>query len=323
MQRLLVLVLLACLAAVLPAAAQTRWDLATAYPADNFLTQNVQQFAGDVERASGGKLRIVLHPGGSLLKAREIKRAVQANQVQAGEILLVNHEREDPLYGLDAVPFLATSYADAMKLYRASRKALDERFAAQGMRLLFTVPWPPQGVFSRRPLAAAGDLKGLRFRVSSPATRRIAELTGAQPVDVASADVPRTLASGGIEALMSSGATGVDSHFYEHLKYFYDARAWVPKNAVIVNRKAFEALDRATQAALVRAAAEAEARGWKLSEERNRWYLDQLRDKGMTVAVPNEQLTADLRKVGNVVLAEWQRKSGDGGRRLVEAYRGM
>ena len=311
------------LAAALPAAAQTKWDLPTAYPASNFHTENLQQFATDVEKASGGKLKIQIHANASLFKAPEIKRAVQGGQAQAGEILLVNFENEDSLYGLDGIPFLATSYAESMKLYKASRKALDERLAKQGMMLLYTVPWPPQGIYSKKPLASVADMKGLKWRAYSPATGKIAELVGAQPVTIQAAEVPQALATGVMDSYMSSGATGFDSKTYEHIKNWYDTQAWLPKNAVIVNKKAFDALDKPTQQAVLKAAAAAETRGWKLSEEKNGWYLDQLRQKGMNIAKPSEQLMADMRKVGNVMLAEWLRKVGDDGRKVIDAYRLM
>ena len=166
------------------------------------------------------------------------------------------------------------------------------------------------------------DLKGLKWRAYSPATSKIAELVGAQPVTVQAAEVSQALATGVIDSMMTSGATGFDSKTYEHIKKYYDTQAWIPKNALIVNQKAFDALDTSTQAALLKAAAEAEARGWKLSAEKNAWYLDQLKGKGMTIIVPSEQLTADLRKVGNYMLAEWQRKAGDEGRKVIDAYRG-
>ncbi|MEO8487037.1 MAG: TRAP transporter substrate-binding protein [Betaproteobacteria bacterium] len=306
-----------------PAVAQTKWDLPTAYPATNFHTENLQQFANDVDKASGGKLKIQLHANASLFKAQEIKRAVQGGQAQAGEILLVNYENEDPLYGLDGIPFLATSYADSYKLYKASKKALDDKLAKQGIMVLYTVPWPPQGIYTNRTLNSAADMKGLKWRAYSPATAKIAELVGAQPMTVQAAEVPQALATGVIDSYMSSGSTGFDSKTYEHIKTWYDTQAWLPKNAIIVNRKAFDALDKPTQAAVLKAAAEAETRGWKLSQEKNGWYLDQLKAKGMTIAKPSEQLTADLRKVGNFMLAEWQRKSGDEGKKVIDAYRGM
>src|SRR5690349_24597953 len=196
------------LVVALPSVAQTKWDLPSAYPANNFHTENLQQFANDVEKATGGKLRIQIHSNASLFKAPEIKRAVQGGQAQAGEILLVNFENEDPLYGLDGVPFLATSYADSMKLYKASRKALEDKLGKQGMMLLYTVPWPPQGIYTKRTLNSAEDMKGLKWRAYSPATAKIAELVGAQPVTVQAAEVSQALATGVIDSSMSSGATG-------------------------------------------------------------------------------------------------------------------
>jgi TRAP-type transport system periplasmic protein len=322
MQRIAAALVIA-LTFALPAFGQTKWDLPTAYPANNFHTENLQQFASDVDKASGGKLKIQLHPNASLFKAPEIKRAVQGGQAQAGEILLVNFENEDPLYGIDGVPFLATSYAEAMKLYKASRKALEERLAKQGMKLLFAVPWPPQGIYTNRTLNSVADLKGLKWRAYSPATSKIAELVGAQPVTVQAAEVSQALATGVMDSYMSSGATGYDSKTYEHIKMFYDTQAWIPKNAIIVNQKAFDALDKPTQTALLKAAAEAETRGWKLSEEKNTWYLEQLKAKGMKIVKPSDALMADLRKVGNLMLAEWQRKAGDDGRKVIEIYRNM
>lgn len=323
MKRLIVAAAAIGCALALPAAAQTKWDLPSAYPANNFHTEILQQFATDVDKASAGKLKIQLHPNASLFKAPEIKRAVQGGQAQAGEILLVNFENENPLYGLDGVPFLATSYAEAAKLYQAEKKALEALLAKQGMMLLYTVPWPPQGIYTNRTLNSTADMKGLKWRAYSPATSKIAELVGAQPVTVQAAEVSQALATGVIDSYMSSGATGYDSKTYETIKKFYDTQAWLPKNAIIVNRQAFDALDKSTQAALLKAAADAETRGWKLSEEKNGWYLDQLKAKGMTVVVPGAELTADLRKVGNYMLAEWQKKAGPEGRKVIENYRAL
>src|SRR5215207_9000491 len=238
-----------------PAAAQTKWDLPTAYPANNFHTENITQFATDVDKASGGKLKIQVHPNASLFKAPEIKRAVQGGQAQAGEILLVNFENEDPLFGIDGIPFLTTSYGDSMKLYKASRKALDDKLAKQGMKVLFAVPWPPQGIYTKRTLSSVADMKGLKWRAYSPATSKIAELVGAQPVTVQAAELSQAMATGVVDSYMSSGSTGFDTKTYEHIKNWYDTQAWLPKNAVIVNRAAFNALPKAEQEAVTKAAA--------------------------------------------------------------------
>ena len=190
------------------AIAQTKWDMPTPYAATNFHTENVVQFAADVDKATGGKLKIQVHPNASLFKAPEIKRAVQGGQAQIGEILISGYSNEDPIFGVDSVPFLATSYGDAAKLWKASRKALEERFARQGMMILYSVPWPPQGIYSTKPINSAADLKGLKMRTYNPYTSRIAELAGAQPVTIQAAELAQAFATGAVNANITSGATG-------------------------------------------------------------------------------------------------------------------
>jgi TRAP-type C4-dicarboxylate transport system substrate-binding protein len=323
MQRVQILAAAVGLSLALGAAAQTKWDMPTAYPATNFHTENITQFVADVDKATGGRLKITVHANASLFKANEIKRAVQGNQAQAGEILLVNFENEDPMFGIDGVPFLATGYGDAMKLAKASKKALEDRLAKQGIKLLYTVAWPPQGIFTNRTLNSVADLKGLKWRAYSPATSRIAELVGAQPVTVQASELTQALATGVVDSYMSSPSTGFDTKTYESIKTFYDTQAWLPKNAVIVNQQAFGALDKATQDAVLKAAADAEVRGWKASEEKNGWYIDQLKQKGMAIVKPSPQLTADLKKVGDTMLQEWLKKAGPDGQAAVDAFRKM
>lgn len=310
-------------AAALPvlAMAQTKWDLPAAYPASNFHTENLVQFANDVDKATGGKLKIQVHPNASLFKAPEIKRAVQTGQAPIGEILLVNFENEHPLFGVDGIPFLATGYKDSFKLYEASRPALEKLLASQNMMLLYTVAWPPQGIYVKKPIQSAADMRGIKWRAYSPSTARIAELVGAQPVTVQAAELSQALATGVVESYMSSGSTGYDSKTYEHIKYWYDTEAWLPKNAVIVNKRAFDSLDKATQAAVLKAAKEAETRGWKISEEKNEWYKKALAEKGMNIVKPSEKLTADMKQVGNVMLADWLKKAGPDGQAVIDAFR--
>ncbi len=311
----------AALASSLPALAQTSWDLPAAYPATNFHSVNLATFASDVEKASNGKLKITVHPGASLFKAPEIKRAVQGGQAQAGEILLTAYQNEWQMFGADGIPFLATSYADSKKLYAAQKPILQKKLAEQGMVLLYAVAWPPQGLYSKKPVASAADLKGSKWRAYSPATSRIAELVGAQPVTVQAAELSQALATGVVENNMTSGATGVDSKLYEHLKFYYDVQAWLPKNAVIVNKKAFDALDKPTQDALLKAAADAEARGWAASEKVNTDTMATLKANGMSVEPPSAALKADLQKVGATMLQEWLGKAGPEGQQMIDAYR--
>jgi TRAP-type C4-dicarboxylate transport system substrate-binding protein len=303
------------------ATAQTKWDLPAAYPATNYHTENLVQFAADVDKATGGKLKITVHANASLFKAPEIKRAVQGGQAQIGEILLANFQNEWPIYGADGLPFLADSFEEADKLYKAQRPLLEKKLAEQGMMLLYSVPWPPQGIYAKKPINAAADLKGVKWRAYSPATSRIAELVGAQPVTVQAAELSQAMATGVIESYMSSGATGYDTKTYEHIKYWVDTQAWLPKNAVLVNRAAFDALDKPTQAAVLKAGADAENRGWALAKTKNGEYIDLLKKNGMTIVPPTAQLKADMKKVGDTMLTEWLDKAGAEGKALVDAFR--
>jgi len=301
--------------------AQTKWDLPAGYPPSNFHTENLAQFANDVDKASGGKLKITVHANASLYKAPEIKRAVQQGQAQIGEILLVNFQNEWQLFGADGVPFLADSYDGAMKLYRAQKPILQKKLDEQGMMLLYAVAWPPQGIYSKKPLNSAADMKGLKWRAYSPATARIAELVGAQPVTVQQAELSQAMATGVIDSYMSSGSTGFDTKTYEYIKNWYDTQAWLPKNAVIVNKAAFAALDKPTQDALLKAGADAETRGWAASRKANTETLEKLKANGMQILPPSPQLKADLTKVGDTMLKEWLDKAGPDGKALVDAYR--
>ncbi|MCA3252579.1 MAG: TRAP transporter substrate-binding protein [Pseudomonadota bacterium] len=306
--------------AAAPALAQTKWDLPAAYPATNFHTVNLQQFADDIDKASGGKLKITVHANASLFKAPEIKRAVQGGQAQIGEILLVNFQNEWQIFGADGIPFLADSYDEAAKLWRVQKPLLEKKLAEQGMMVLYAVPWPPQGIYSKRPLASAADLRGIKWRAYSPATARIAELVGAQPVTIQAAEVSQAFATGVVESMMSSGSTGWDAKLHEHVKFWYDTQAWLPKNAVIVNRAAFDALDAPTKAAVMKAAADAEVRGLAASRRANTESLDRLKGGGMQILPPSPQLTADMKKVGETLLKEWLDKAGPEGKQLVDAF---
>ena len=300
--------------------AQTKWDLPAAYPATNFHTENLTQFAKDIDTATAGKLKITVHANASLFKAPEIKRAVQSGQAQIGEILLANFANESPIYALDGVPFLATGYGDARKLYEASRPAMDKLLAAQGLKMLYAVAWPPQGIFSKREVTSVADLRGIKWRAYSPATAKIAELIGAQPVQIQQAELSQAMATGVIESYMSSVSTGYDTKTYESIKNYYDTQAWLPKNAVLVNLKAFNALDAATQAAVTKAAADAQERGWKISQEKTEEYKRLLTGKGMTIHKPSAKLMADMQQVGALMLTDWQKASGAEGAAIIADY---
>lgn len=302
------------------AAAQTKWDFATAYAAINFHSKNNEQFVKDVAAATGGSLQITPHFGASLFKMPEIKRAVQTGNAQMGEFFLVSFQNEAQMFGLDGLPFLVKDYDEAFKLYQAQKPYLEKVLQAQGQKLLYSVAWPPQNIYSNKPINSVADLKGLKWRVYSPTTARIGELVGAQPVTIQEAELSQALATGVIEGLITSSATGADNKLYENLKYFYQVQAWIPKNAVTVNAKAFNALGKAEQDAVLKAAGEAEQRGWKSSQEVNTRSIQVLRDGGMQIEQPSADLMAGLAKVGDVVVKEWIEKAGADGKAVLDAF---
>ena len=304
-----------------PASAQTKWNLPTGYPIDNLHTENILQFVKDVEAASGGKLIITVHANASLFKAPEIKRAVQTGQAQIGEVLMSIHENEDPLFGIDVVPFLATSFSDSKKLWDASRPAVEKKLAAQGLIPLYAVPWPPQGIYAKKDINTVDDMKGLKWRSYNVGTARIGELVGAQSVTIQAAELPQALATGVVNSFMSSGATGYDSKVWESLTHFYDTQAWLPKNIIFVNKAAFEALDKPTQDVVLKAAAAAQERGWKLSETKTKWYLDQLAAKNMKVQPPSPALASGFKQLGEQLTADWLKKAGADGQAVIDAYK--
>ncbi len=317
----LLAMLAGALLAAQPATAQTKWNLPAAYPADNPHSVNLTQFATDVADATGGKLQITVHPAASLFKAPDIKRAVQTGQAQIGEVLISLHENEDPIFGVDVVPFLATSFAESYKLWEASKPFIAKKLASQGMLLLFAVPWAPQGIYAKKDINTIEDMKGLKWRAYNAGTARIGEMVGAQVVTVQAAELAQALATGVVNSFITSAATGYDSKAWESLDHFYDTQAWIPKNITFVNKAAFDALDNPTQEALLKASATAETRGWKMWQEKSNGYLDQLKSHGMKVLPPSAELKAGLKKIGDQLTADWVKKAGADGEAVLAAYK--
>jgi TRAP-type C4-dicarboxylate transport system substrate-binding protein len=315
--------ILACTATLAAPVAfgQTKWDLPTGYATNTFQTENVQQFADDVAKATGGKLKITVHAGASLYKMPEIKRAVQSGQTQAGEFILSAYANENPLFGVDSIPFLATSYGAAQKLYTASKPATEKLLADQGLKLLFSVPWPGQSLYSIKPMKTMDDFKGTKMRAYNPATTKIAQLVKAQPVTIQLAELGQALATGAVDNFLTSSASGVDSKLYEQTKFFYIVNAWLPRNATVVNKKAFDALDKATQDAVVDAGKAAEARGWASSRAKDLAYIKDLTKNGMTTGLATDDIRDGLGKIGDTMVKEWMAGAGPEGIAIIDAYR--
>ena len=314
-------VLVAGLLVGLPGLAQAeKWDMPLAYSAGNYHSENAARFARAVTEATGGALEIVTHPGGSLFKGNEIFRAVRTGQVVIGERLISALGNEDPLFELDALPFLATSFDDAWRLYQAARPQMNELLAERGMHLLYTVPWPPQGLYAKRPVIQAADMQGVKFRAYNQMTSRLAELMGALPTQIEAAELSQAFATGVAESMISSGSTGYDRKLWEHVDYWYDVQAWLPKNMVVVNAETWQALDAETRGIVSGAAAMAEQAGWSEAQRLAEWYKTELAENGMRVGPAGSRLVNDFQSIGATITDEWLQRAGQRGAAVIEAY---
>lgn len=303
-----------------PAAAAEKWDLPTAYPATNFQTVNIHEFAKCVSEGTKGAIEITIHANGALFKGNDIKRAVQTGQAQIGERLLSAHENENPIFGTDSIPFIATSYADSVKLYQAAKPELSKVLEKQGLVLLYSVPWPAQGLFFNKDVESVADMKSVRIRSYNKSTARIAALTGMEPISIEAAEISQALSAGVIQSLITSAVTGQDSKVWEQLDHFYAVNAWMPRNYLILNKGVYDALSDENRTAVTNCSAKAEAAGLEKSEAANEAALAALKKNGMRVIEPNEKMTKELRDIGDTMSKEWVANAGDMGKSVMDAF---
>lgn len=308
--------------AALPAMAQTAWDMPTPYGDAVFHTQNIRAFADDVRAATGGALDITVHSAGSLFAHPQIKDSVRRGLAPIGEILMSQLVNENPVFGVDSIPFLAANYDDALRLWGASRAQVEAALAEQGLTLLFAVPWPGQSLYLRQEVSDPADLRGISFRAYNAATERMAQLLGMVPTQVEAGDIPTAFSTGRVAAMITSPSTGVSSQAWDFTSHYIDTQAWLPKNMVFVNTRSFDALSDDQRAALLEAAAAAEERGWAMSMAETETQIAALEARGMQVSQPSGALSAALQAVGETMTAEWIAQAGEAGAAVIEAYRG-
>ncbi len=303
------------------AIATETWDMATPYGDRDFHTTNIRAFAEDVEKATSGALKITVHSAGSLVKPSEIRDAVRRGLVPVGEVLMSQNDDENSVFGIDSLPFLATDYDQAGKLWEASRSAVTNRLEEQGLQLLFTVPWPPQGLYANREIRAVNDLAGTKFRVYNASTERIAQRVGAIPTRVGFSEIRPAFSSGRVDVMITSSTTGVNTKIWDYVSYFHHIQAWLPKNMVIVNKKALADLDDDVRKAVLAAAHQAEVRGWAASQAENASKIATLKRNGMTVIKHNATLSEGLAAIGKTMAEVWASRADEAGRAALAAYR--
>ena len=306
-------------AVALPASAET-WDMPTPYPDATFHTVNISEFASDVSEATDGGLEITVHSAGSLFKHPEISKAVRSGQVPIGEFFLSLLANDNAVFGADSLPFLATSYDDAQKLWDAQKDVITKLLDEQGLMPLYAVPWPPQGLYTTKEINTVEDLAGLKFRTYNATLEEFANLAGAAPTQVEAPDIPQAFSPGRVEAMITSPSTGANSQAWDFLSHYTDIQAWIPKNIVVVNKRSFQRLDEETQQAVLDAAAAAETRGWEMSKKETDDQTAVLEENGITIVEPSEELMTGLRDIGAQMLENWKEEAGDDGAALLDAY---
>lgn len=298
----------------------TIWHMPAAYPVNNYQTQTAQSFADNVAACTNDQLNIVIHANGSLFKGHEIKRAVRTGQVAIGERLLSAHSNENQMFAVDSIPFIASSFEEAHLLWDVARPAMEDLLASENMVLLYSVIWPPQGIYFGHDVTSIEQVRGYKFRAYNAATARVGELAGMIPVQIEAAEMSQALATGVVKSFMASGSSGYDSKVWEHISHYYDAKAWLPRNFVFANKDMFDALPPNVQSCLRTSAQQAEEAGNARAVEMTTWYIEQLKENGMTVIPPGPQFRKELAEIGETLANEWVEYTGPTGRKIFDDF---
>jgi len=294
------------------AAGQPAWTLSTRYQADSFQTVNLREFARDVEQATQGALRIDVRSEAAAGSDGDIVARIGKGQLAAGEVIMSElGSAAIPLADADSIPFLVGNLQEARQLWDLQRALMEASLQRAGLVPLYAVPWPSQGLYTTRSVHSVAELKATHMRTYNPATVRMAQILGAAPVDVAMRDVGEALAQGRIDSMFTSGVTGTQSRVWEQpLKYFYDVRAWFPKNVVLISKAQWDALDAGTRQRVLAAARRAEDRGWRSSEAIADASLAELTRHGLHVESPDFHFRRELVRLGERLALEYVRQTG-------------
>ena len=317
------LMVTAAVAVSASAASAEKWDMPLAYSATNFHSATAAEFAKCITTGTGGAIEVVTHPSGSLFKGADIKRAIQTGQAPIGERLLSGHQNENAVFGVDSVPFLATSFEDAGKLWKAAKPTMEKILDEQNLVLLYSVPWPPQGLYFKQEVNSVADMEGIKFRSYNNATARLAELTGMLPVQIEAAEISQAFATGVADAMVSSGSTGYDRKVWESLTHFYEVDAWLPRNYIMINKDVWGGVDEAQQNVIKGCAELAEYAGTWRAVEYTQFTLNGLKAGGMTVGPAGDALVGELQEIGATMAAEWLENAGEDGKAILDSYKAM
>ncbi|WP_342358633.1 TRAP transporter substrate-binding protein DctP [Terrarubrum flagellatum] len=309
---------LLCPAAIAQSAS---WDMATTAVPDSAQARVMQAFVANISARAEGQFAVTIYPPNSIMKPPEVKDAVRRGVVPIGEFTLSLHAGEAPIYGVDSVPFLATTYEAARRLYEAQKPFLEKRLADEGLKLLYSAPYMPQGLCAAQPLPEASGLRGLKLRSYNHMTKKLALLSGAVPTSIDTGEIAAAMKGGRLDVFTASAGQVAARKVWTFAPYFYDASLWIPRDAVVVNKAQFEALPAEIRKAMLDAAKFAEDRAWEAAAADYAEQRAALKAAGATVIQPTPGFMAAFAGVGRQIADEWVKLAGADGEAIMQAYR--
>lgn len=282
------------------------YHMATPYSEAVFHTKVIRQFQQRLH-SQAEPTRIKVHSGASLYKHGDIYRAVRTQQLALGEVFLPTLANKHPIFRLDSVPFLATTFEEAWELYLVTKPIMRSVFEADGLLFLYALPWPPQGIFSQVPIRTVEDFAGKHLRTYSPTTVDLALQLNAIPTTVQTPEIPQAFATQVIDTMITSASTGVSSQAWDFTNYYVDSRAWIPKNVVFMNEKEFHLLSVAQQKAVLQTAGDVEQLGWQLAKQITEIQTETLQQHGIVVEQVPVPLQRKFIDIGESMVQLWQK----------------
>ena len=276
--------------------AQTKWDLPLVWPDANYIVKDVRMFADKVKEATGGSLIITLHSGGSLgFKGPEMLAAVRDGLVPIGDMLLNQQVGEDKLLGIESLPYLIGSFDELESFHKKYNVLLEEIFTKNNQKILFSIPWPQQQIWTKKEIKTIADMKGIKIRSYDKSSTEIFAAAGMNPVQLPWGEVVPSIAAGVIDAVATSAPSAVDGAFWEFLKYGYPTRQTWNTDIVSVNLDAWKKLTDQQRKALVDAATALEPVFWADARKIDDDNMAILAKRGMVIGTIDDATRKDLR----------------------------
>jgi TRAP-type C4-dicarboxylate transport system substrate-binding protein len=309
-----------------PIAAQSsaiRWMLADEYPPTSLPGEGDAFFAKVVADRVAGRLVIEPQPDTkSGFKSREQLKAVAEGKLAMADSFAGALGDENPFFLISSLPFVAANPGEARRLYDLAKPRYEAVLKSFNQKLLYSTPWPASGVWAKVPADTPEALAKLKIRTYDKTGTDLMSALGATASVVSFADLPAKLKTGEIDAVLSSGDGGAGRKFWEYLPHFTEITYAMPLSLTTVNLDAWNALDPATQKAVLDAAVETETRQWQALEGRLAKNYERMRENGMTITRElSPALAARFKTVAQAAIAEWEAKVGAEGREVLERFR--